>query len=155
MVTTNDSATIKSIKQVIKTDLQKRYSTSALQKMLIVSTYLDPQYKELPFLDETEKQKMISDVENELFTMETTTLTELTHEDKEELQEQEEIEEPPEKQSKQGPVTKLLGDLFEVNVHTPLYSDRMSNEMELYRTEQTLQLQFTILNIIKWMARHC
>ena len=83
---------------------------------------------------------MISDVENELFTMETTTLTELTHEDEEELQEQEEIEEPPEKQSKQGPVSKLLGYLFEVNVHTPLHSDRVCNKMELYRTETTLQL---------------
>jgi len=41
-----------------------------------VATYLDPRYKELPFLGEIQKQRMIDDVEDELLALEIPETTE-------------------------------------------------------------------------------
>lgn len=53
-------------------DLQSRYINAATWRLLIVSTYLDPRYKELPFLAERVKQQMTDEVEDKLLSMETT-----------------------------------------------------------------------------------
>ena len=47
-----DSNTLIAVKKAIKSDLQGCYQSAAVQRILHVATYLDPQYKELPFLDE-------------------------------------------------------------------------------------------------------
>ena len=61
-----------------------------------IATYLDPRYKELPFLDVISKRRMIDDVQDELLGLEA------------EVQEasEEETNEPSPKKRK-GPVSKL------------------------------------------------
>ena len=127
----SDSSTVKAVKQSIKKDLQSRYTGAAIQRLLNVSTYLDPRYKELPFLAEVVKRQMKDDVEDELLAMETTEDSQLTQD-----------QAPPSKRPKQssGAVSKLLGDLFEVSASAPLYSEAVTKEMELYKTEQLLEL---------------
>ena len=50
----------------IKCDLQESYQTATLQKILNIAKFLDPHYKDLPFLDSGGKQRMLEDVEDEL-----------------------------------------------------------------------------------------
>ena len=38
-----------------KKDLDERYQTPALQRLMNLATYLDPRYKELPFLSPSRK----------------------------------------------------------------------------------------------------
>ena len=119
---------MKAVKQSIKKDLQSRYTGAAIQKLLNVSAYLDPCYKELPFLDEVAKRQMKDDVEDELLAMETTEDSQLTQD-----------QAPPSKRPKQssGAVSKLLGDL---SASAPLYSEAVTKKMELYKMEQLLEL---------------
>lgn len=131
-----DSSTIKAVKQAIKKDLESRYTKSAIQRLLNVSTYLDPRYKELPFLTDIAKRRMRDDVKDELLAMETSQTTQdsqLT---------QDKDEDPPSKRPKESPgaVSKLLGDLFKESTNVPLYSEIVSKEMELYKTEKLLEL---------------
>ena len=74
---------------------------------------------------------MKDNVEDELLAMETTKDSQLTQD-----------QAPPSKRPKQssGAVSKLLGDLFEVSASAPLYSEAVTKEMELYKTEQLLEL---------------
>ena len=53
---------------------------------------------------------------------------------------QEEDEEPLAKKAKKGPVSKLLGDLFEQRSQSPSFSDKVKRELELYQAERPAEL---------------
>ena len=63
-VSDSDSPTNKRIKEVVSSDLSTRYDEGCIQQLLNVVTYLDPRYKNLPFLNESEKGKILQDVES-------------------------------------------------------------------------------------------
>ena len=65
----SDSATAKKVKTAIKKDLEERYQTAALKRLMNVATYLDPRYKELPFLSPSSTRNVIDQVEDELLDM--------------------------------------------------------------------------------------
>ena len=54
-VSENDGTTEKEVKQAIRSDLQGRYQNAAVWKIMNVTTFLDPRYKDLPFLDAISK----------------------------------------------------------------------------------------------------
>ena len=54
-VCVNDDACTKEIKEAISDDLHSRYQLTAIQKLLRVTSYLDPGCKSLPFLLDSEK----------------------------------------------------------------------------------------------------
>lgn len=62
-VSDSDSPMNKRIKEVVSSDLSTRYDEGCIQQLLNVVTYLDPRYKNLPFLNESEKGKILQDVE--------------------------------------------------------------------------------------------
>ena len=132
-VTSSDTAVAKEVKEAIRRDLHARYQNVAVQRLMNVATFLDPRYKELPFLSHISKRTVIDQVEDELLSMESTELTEPEAP-------QEEDEEPPAKKAKKGPVSKLLGDLFEQWSQSPLFSDKVTKELELYKAEQPAEL---------------
>ena len=129
----SDTATVKQVKTAIKNDLDQRYQTAALQRLMNVATYLDPQYKELPFLTVIKKRLMIDQVEDELMDMQPLESEETGKESGE--------PEPPAKKSKKGPVTKLLGDLFESQEKSSCHSDDVAKELNLYKAEQPADLE--------------
>ena len=114
-----DSTTVK---EAIKGDLQGRFQSPAIQKIVNVATYLDPRYKELhvPFLDERNKQRIVDDVRDELLELDT---TEPTDQEEPPSTDSEVSEQPPAKKRKEGPVSKLLGDLFQYQGQNQLHSD--------------------------------
>ena len=63
----SDTATTKQVKAAIKKDLDERYQTPAL--LMNLATYLDPHYKELPFLSPSRKRIVVDQVEDELIDM--------------------------------------------------------------------------------------
>ena len=65
----SDTATTKQVKAAIKKDLDERYQTPALQGLMNLATYLDPRYKELPFLSPSRKRIVVDQVEDELMGM--------------------------------------------------------------------------------------
>ena len=59
----DDSATTK---QAIKGNLIGHYQHPSVQRIMNVATYLDPRYKQLPFLDDFSKELVIKDVLDEI-----------------------------------------------------------------------------------------
>ena len=110
-VNNGDTNTIKEVKKAIKNDLGSRYQSTSTQKLMNIATYLDPRYKDLPFLDDIAKQYMIDDVQDELLALDDSTErpvvpSALIDPDCEEI-------EIPAAKKKKGPIANLLGDLFE------------------------------------------
>ena len=132
-VNDSDTATVKQVKTTIKNDLDGRYQTAALQRIMNVAMYLDPHYKELPFLTLINKQVMVEQVEDELM--------EMQPQESEEPEREIEEPEPPAKKLKKGPVTKLLGDLFESQEKSSSHSDDVEKELNLYKAEQPADLE--------------
>lgn len=56
---------IHEIKNAIKTDLLKRYSSEAEKKILYTASALDPQFKGMPFLTEEERLEIYREVTEE------------------------------------------------------------------------------------------
>ena len=149
-VNDGDTSTIKEVKKVIKSDLASRYQSTSIQKLMNVATYLDPRYKDLPFLDDVAKKMMIDDVQDELVNLDAdsveTPVVSSTVIDLDSLE-----MEPPSKKQK-GPVANLLGDLFEEQSDdAPLHCDKVAKELELYKTEKVLELDSDPLEW--WNAR--
>ena len=69
-ITDSDTAIAKEVKSEIKRDLQERYHTVAIERVMNVAAFLDLHYKELPFLDEISRRKIIDQVEDELLALE-------------------------------------------------------------------------------------
>ena len=100
-----------------------------------MATYLDPRYKELPFLSPSRKRIAVDQAEDELMDMQPQPSPEALEEAP-----QDETEEPPLKRQKKGPVTKLLGDLFEQRSQSCSHSDKVEKELNLYKAEQPADL---------------
>ena len=64
------SEVAKKVKQEIKTNLQERYSTPSIARILNIATFMDPWYKELPFLDDPTRRNITDQVRGELLIME-------------------------------------------------------------------------------------
>ena len=111
------------MKLEIKRDLQERYSTPSVAKILNIVTFLDPRYKELPFLDEPTRRNITDQVWGELLIMEE------MEEDKPPRNEEEIQGEPPAKMKK-GPVENVIGELFELHTqqHLPSHSQKVDRE---------------------------
>ena len=127
-ITDDDCPTAKAVKQEIKKDLEDRYHKTTVERIINFATFLDPRYKELPFLDFCNKQEIIEQVEDELISLECDTM------DQEMVAEEEvevaiEDEEPPVSKKKKGPISKLIGDLFEESNST-LPVGKASKEIE-------------------------
>ena len=138
------------IKEAVSSDLSTRYNEDCIQQLLNVITYLDPRYKNLPYLNESEKRKVLQEVESMLMSHvslveardleDSTDSTELTSEpDNESI--------PPKQKKKSDPLTKLLGDIFtsEKSCKNPI--DHARNELVRYEAEETLDLDG---NPLKW-----
>ena len=117
----SDSSAVAEVKRKIKHDLQQRYQDDSVKKLLDVSAFIDPRYKELPFLDADDRKLIIDKVEDKLLALEEDMLVhlvdEVDSESAEEITECEseeilEVSEPPVKKKKEGPVQKLIGELF-------------------------------------------
>ena len=136
-ITDGDCPTAKAVKQEIKKDLEDRYHNTTVERIINFATFLDPRYKELPFLDSFSKQRIIEQVEDELISLECDTM------DQQMVAEEEcevaiEDEEPPVSKKKKGPISKLIGDLFEeTNLTLPV--GKASKEIELYKAEQPVK----------------
>ena len=66
----SDSSAVAEVKRKIKHDLQQRYQDDSVKKLLDVSAFIDPRYKELPFLDADDRKLIIDKVEDELLALE-------------------------------------------------------------------------------------
>ena len=62
----DDPQVITDLKKAMKADLISRYQSPELQVLLNVATFIDPRYKELPFLDMANRSSIAVQVENEL-----------------------------------------------------------------------------------------
>ena len=134
----NDDSTCKKVKKEIKSDLAGRYQDSAVQRVINVTAFLDPRYKELPFLSVPEREAVMEQVEDELIAMYT-----ISRDDTEKNEPEESAEgEPPMKQAKKGPVADLLGDLFAKDSLPQRldYSEKVRKELLLYKAEQPAEL---------------
>ena len=65
-ITAIDTSTSKAMKKEIKLDLAARYLDPCIMVIINVTAFLDPRYKELPFLNRTEREEVIEQVEDEL-----------------------------------------------------------------------------------------
>ena len=61
----SDSNIIKQIKQVVKSDLEDRYSDPHLMMLLNKACFLDPRFKSLSFLSDENRKDVICSVEEE------------------------------------------------------------------------------------------
>ncbi|KAJ8319707.1 hypothetical protein KUTeg_002750 [Tegillarca granosa] len=60
-----DSKLTKEVKQVIRDDLNKRYSDSDVRDFLLLAAALDPRFKSLPMLSSEERESVFSNVKSE------------------------------------------------------------------------------------------
>ena len=81
-----------------------------------VTTFLDPRYKELPFLNGTDRKEVIEQVEEELMAMMMYSTSEQDSQQKESKEDA--TTELPTNKAKKGSVTTLLGDLFSNDITT-------------------------------------
>ena len=61
----SDSSVMKQIKQVVKSDLEDRYSDPHLMMLLNKACFLDPRFKSLPFLSDEDRKSVLLSVEEE------------------------------------------------------------------------------------------
>ena len=86
--------------------LRGRYADKDIQQLLNVVTYLNPRYKNLPFLNEDGRQCVHADVELQIINLVETDLS--SH-----VNDKDPQEKPlPKKKKIIGPVSKLLGHLL-------------------------------------------
>ena len=112
-----DSSVMKSIKESIAQDLATRYQDSELSMLLQIASFLDPRFKEQPYLSETERTTIILRTREKLVLLIEQTIKKASSTDITEPQnsiavvdlDQESQDMPP---KKKGRVSALLGDLF-------------------------------------------
>lgn len=129
LITETDSGVIKEVKIAINRDLKERFQSSEVQKIINVATYLDPRYKELPFVDEVTKVSILSKVEDELLAMEVMGPQSASIDERRGQLDDDDL--PPPKKKK-GPISTLLGDIFE-NQGQLSFSEVVSKEMAVYK----------------------
>ena len=65
----SDTTVMIEVKEKIKHDLQERYQDEDVRRLLNITTFIDPGYKELPSLDANERKSIIEEVEDELLAL--------------------------------------------------------------------------------------
>ena len=120
------SEVAKKVKLEINRNLQERYSTPSIARILNIATFLDLRYKELPFLDEPTRRNIPDQVRGEVLIME-----EMEEEEPPEIEE--EIQGEPPVKKKKGPVENVIGELFELHTqqHLPSHSQKVENELDM------------------------
>ena len=117
-----------------------RYNEDCIQQLLDVVTYLDPQYKNLPYLNDSEKKSITGSWINADESCESSRSQgswgqywinikawQWRHTTK--------------KKKRPGPLTKLLGDIFTSKKHCEKNTiDHAKNELVRYEAEETLHL---------------
>ena len=113
-----------------KRGLQERYSTPSVAMILNIATFLDPRYKELPFLDEPTRRNITDQVWGELPIME-----EMEEEEPPEIEE--EIQGEPPAKKKKDPVENIIGELFELHTqqYLPSHSQKVEKELDMCKAE--------------------
>ena len=146
-ITATDTSTSKAIKKEIKLDLAARYQDPCIMVIINVTAFLDPRYKELPFLNRTEREEVIEQVEDEL--------TQLLVGYQSESETTDSTEPPPAKKQKKDEniMKSLLGDI----VSKESASERLTptrkvrRELSLYDAEHAVELDSDPLQW--WQAR--
>ena len=105
-----------------------------------MATFLDPCYKNLPFLDAVSKRRMIEHVKDDLLMLEDNDSNEPPKPTAATEQEEAACQEPLTKKHR-SLICKLLGDLLEEERQCYSLSDKVSNEIELYKAEKPAELQ--------------
>ncbi|XP_077314545.1 E3 SUMO-protein ligase ZBED1-like [Lithobates pipiens] len=163
--TMGDTPMIHEIKNAIRTDLQKRYSSEAEKKILYTASALDPRFKGLPFiLPEEERLEIYKGVTEEAASLE---IKSRTHDEdevevprrKETLEEEESspIEDnhsPSPPKRKRSPLMTLLGQSFtdtEGTIEPKTPYAKAEEEMEKYCKAPPLPLTEEPLN---WWREH-
>ena len=136
-ITDEDSVTCKTVKQEIKKHLEDRYHQPAVEKIISMATFLDPKYKELPFIDSWSKREIVDMVEDKLISLEFNGTLDQEEREVEEVVENEDLDPPMSK--KKGPISKLIRDLFEGPSSSDSSTCKASKELELYKAEQSLK----------------
>ena len=98
----DDSTTLRDMKMAVKSDLSRRYQKDDVKDVMNRVTFLDPRYKELPFLSDREKSQVIEDVE----------LCNLLSSEPDIESDTEAVDEPATKKPKISLMSQLLGDMF-------------------------------------------
>jgi len=140
-----DSNIMKGIKQVVKSDLQDRYSDPDLMLLLNKACFLDPRFKSLSFLSEKDKKDVIISVEEEAAQMAPTSTT---------LSEVETSgDEPgPSKKSKQdSKFLKLLEDVMDQPTQNISPSDAAHKEIQKYLCIDADRRE----NATRWWKNYC
>ena len=127
-VDASDTSTARAIKEAVRSDLVVRYTDPSIENMITVTAYLDPRYKELPFLN---KSHIIEFIEEEL------TGQYLLDEGDDDVID---LEGPPETgMREEGPMADLLGDVFNSSSSQKItHREKVMKEICLYNAEQPI-----------------
>ena len=153
----SDSSAVAEVKRKIKHDLQQRYQDDSVKKLLDVSAFIDPRYKELPFLDADYRKLITDEVEDELLALEGDLLVdEVDSESAEEITECKseeilEVSEPPVKKKKKVQYRSSLEKHSQPSHPLSPHSSKVAKELELYKAEKSLDLDSDPL--VWWKAR--
>jgi hypothetical protein len=142
----SDTSNLRSMKEAVATDLSSRYSSQEIQTFLDTATYLDPRYKELPYLSEVEHNLIHEEIEEVCL---------LCHSQSADCAESVEpsTELPPSKKPRGDDSTAttsaLLGDVFiqKSSMQSPI--ERAKSEVRKYNLEEVPDLD---ADPMKWWA---
>ena len=107
----------------------------------------------MPFLDADDRKLIADEVEDKLLALEGDMLgdVEVDSETVVDIIERtsEETTEPPPKKKKEGPIQKLIGELFQQTSQSPHplppHSSKVARELELYKAEKSFDLDSNFL----------
>ena len=142
----NDTSDLRAIKEAVATDLCSRYSLRAVQTFLDTATYLDPRYKELPYLSEVEHNFIYEEVEEEVC------LLCQSAESVEPSNNMNMTELPPSKKQRSDTTTNtsaLLGDVFIQKSAIQSPAEKARSEVRRYNLEEVPDLD---TNPLKWWS---
>ena len=109
-----------------------------------VTTFLDPRYKELPFVGDSDKEKLLEQVGEDLLDMYSTSNHSSQHNRSKEEAATGDSELPARKSRKgeEGPLTALLGDLFSKGIMPKrlVHSEKVKRELSLYKAEHSAEI---------------
>ena len=132
--TESDKRLTKRIKMAIREDLMSRYQDDVVKTKLSVTTYLDPRFKALSFLDRLERKEVLADVK----------LAILEAIDADQQHQQAATEpEPSEPSSKKRKLAKFFEDVIgpSEQSHSLSPEDIAENEIRKYEAEDLLSLE--------------
>ena len=147
-VTETDSLAIQKMKQEMTKNLESRYKDPVIQALLKLSSFVDPRFKSLPFLDEEEAEYVHDDA---LLEMMKYISPDPEVEEETTSNEPEEIEPPPKKAK--TAIGKLLGGVYGKSIGKKRMSIREKAEKELrrYLEEPVLDIDD---NVLEWWKKN-